>query len=184
MTTTDRPVDNGVNIQALLDARNALTAAPEAAQFTWRASCTWCTAPTAAPPSRASPASAPAEHRTQIRFEADHPVLRVRRPRRHPAEFVLVGVAGCLTAGVAAVAQNRGIQLRSVTATIEGDMNILRHPRRRSRRPQRIRRDQGPVRHRRRRHPEDIEALVAQSQKRSAVFDIMANPTNVTVEMA
>ena len=41
MTITDNPVDNGVNVQALLDARGALSAAPEAAQFTWRASCTW-----------------------------------------------------------------------------------------------------------------------------------------------
>jgi hypothetical protein len=32
--------------------------------------------------------------------------------------------------------------------------------------------------------PEDIEALVAQSQKRSAVYDIITNPTNVTVEVA
>ena len=30
---------------------------------------------------------------------------------------------------------------------------------------------------------EDIEALVAQSQKRSAVFDIITNPTNVVVEV-
>ncbi|HVS12624.1 MAG TPA: OsmC family peroxiredoxin, partial [Thermoanaerobaculia bacterium] len=30
----------------------------------------------------------------------------------------------------------------------------------------------------------DIEALVAQSQKRSAVFDILTNPTNVTVAVA
>ena len=29
--------------------------------------------------------------------------------------------------------------------------------------------------------PADIEALVAQSQKRSAVYDIITNPTNVTV---
>ena len=28
---------------------------------------------------------------------------------------------------------------------------------------------------------DDIEAIVAQSQKRSAVFDIITNPTNVTV---
>jgi uncharacterized OsmC-like protein len=28
---------------------------------------------------------------------------------------------------------------------------------------------------------EEIEALVAQSQKRSAVYDIVTNPTNVTV---
>jgi hypothetical protein len=41
MTITDRPVDNGVNVGALLEARTALSAAPEAAQFTWRASCTW-----------------------------------------------------------------------------------------------------------------------------------------------
>jgi len=31
--------------------------------------------------------------------------------------------------------------------------------------------------------PEDIEALVAQSQKRSAVFDAITNPTNVTVKV-
>ena len=31
---------------------------------------------------------------------------------------------------------------------------------------------------------EDIEALVAQSQKRSAVYDALTNPTNVTVEVA
>jgi uncharacterized OsmC-like protein len=31
--------------------------------------------------------------------------------------------------------------------------------------------------------PEEIKALVAQSQKRSAVYDIVTNPTNVTVEV-
>jgi len=30
---------------------------------------------------------------------------------------------------------------------------------------------------------DEIKALVAQSQKRSAVFDIITNPTNVTVEV-
>jgi uncharacterized OsmC-like protein len=30
---------------------------------------------------------------------------------------------------------------------------------------------------------EEIEALVAQSQKRSAVFDILTNPTNVSVSV-
>ena len=29
----------------------------------------------------------------------------------------------------------------------------------------------------------DIDALVAQSQKRSAVYDIITNPTNVSVEV-
>ena len=31
--------------------------------------------------------------------------------------------------------------------------------------------------------PDEIRALVAQSQKRSAVYDIITNPTNVTVEV-
>jgi uncharacterized OsmC-like protein len=30
---------------------------------------------------------------------------------------------------------------------------------------------------------DDLKALVAQSQKRSAVFDIVTNPTNVTVDV-
>ena len=41
MTTTDTPVDNGVNVEALLGAREALTATPEAASFHWRATCDW-----------------------------------------------------------------------------------------------------------------------------------------------
>jgi uncharacterized OsmC-like protein len=31
---------------------------------------------------------------------------------------------------------------------------------------------------------EDIEALVAQSQKRSAVFDVITNPTNIAVSVS
>jgi hypothetical protein len=36
-------VTNGVNVQALLEAREVLKGAPEAAQFTWRASSKWQT---------------------------------------------------------------------------------------------------------------------------------------------
>ncbi|MNC95614.1 hypothetical protein D3C83_127760 [compost metagenome] len=32
--------------------------------------------------------------------------------------------------------------------------------------------------------PDEVKALVAQSQKRSAVYDIITNPTNVTVNVA
>ena len=41
-TATAKPkADNGVNVDALLGAREALSKAPEAAKFTWRATCKW-----------------------------------------------------------------------------------------------------------------------------------------------
>ncbi len=100
-----------------------------------------------------------------------------------PVEFVLVGLASCLTAGVAAVAQNRGIQLNSVKATIEGDMDVLGilggDPEvRNGFNDIKVKYDIDADA-----SQEDIEALVAQSQKRSAVFDVITNPTNVTVEV-
>ena len=41
MTSAQSQVDNGVNVQALLGAREALTATPEGAKFKWRASHKW-----------------------------------------------------------------------------------------------------------------------------------------------
>ena len=186
MTITDRPVDNGVNVQALLNAREALSAAPEAAQFTWRASCAW----RHGTHSRSTVAGfaglgAEQQHRASYEFDVDHPECFASADNgATPVEYVLVGLAGCLTAGVASVAQHRGIQLRSVTATIEGQMNVLgilgADPD--------IRNGFGAVTVRfaidADASREDLEALIAQSQKRSAVFDIVTNPTKVLVELA
>jgi hypothetical protein len=44
MTVTDSPVDNGVNVEALLGAREAFGQTPDAAQFEWRAKCKWVNA--------------------------------------------------------------------------------------------------------------------------------------------
>jgi hypothetical protein len=35
MTITDAPIDNGVNVAALIEARTALTEQPAGAQFKW-----------------------------------------------------------------------------------------------------------------------------------------------------
>ena len=186
MTITDRPVDNGVNVQALLDARNALSAAPEAAQFTWRASCTWRNGTHShSTVDGFTGLGAEQRHCTTYEFDVDHPEIFASEDNgAAPVELVLVGPVGCLTAGVAAVAQHRGIQLRSVTATIEGEMNVLgilgADPSVRNGFEAvtvRFTIDADGSR-------EDLEALIAQSQKRSAVFDIVTNPTRVLVELA
>ena len=186
MTITDSPIDNGVNVQALLGARDALAAAPEHAQFTWRASCTWRNGThSRSTVTGFSGLGAEQQHRTTYEFDVDHPECFASDDNgATPVEYVLVGLVGCLTAGIASVAQLRGIQLRSVTGTIEGDMNILgilgADPEARNGFEGvtvRFSIDADASR-------DDLQALIAQSQKRSAVFDIVTNPTNVLVELA
>ena len=185
MSVTDSPVDNGVNVAALLEAREALSGAPQAAPFQWRATCEWVNG-------THSHSSVEGffglgeeqSHKTQFEYDADHPELFASEDNgATPIEFVLVGLASCLTAGIAAVAQNREIQLRSVKATLEGAMDVQGilgiDPE--------VRNGFSDVKV----HfdidadasPEEIEALVAQSQKRSAVFDVVTNPTNIIVEV-
>jgi len=185
MSASPKPTDNGVNVEALLAARKALSEAPEAAKFNWRATCKWING-THSNSSIKSFFGLGGEqtHRTEFAFDADHPEIFASEDHGPtPVEYVLVGLASCLTAGIAAVAQNRGIQLRSVEATLEGGMDIqgilgidpdVRNGFDGIKVKYKIDADASPA---------DIKALVAQSQKRSAVFDIIANPTNVSVEV-
>jgi len=185
MSTTKKPVDNGVNVEALLEARQALSETPEGAKFKWRAKCEWV---------RGTHSRSTIEgfyglgeeqkHRQKYTFDADHPeVFASEDHGATPVEMVLAGLASCLTAGVAAVAQNRGVQLHSVTATLEGGMDI-----------QGILGIDSDVRNgfdsikviydiKADATPDEIKAIVAQSQKRSAVYDAITNPTNVAVEV-
>jgi hypothetical protein len=40
-SVAEKTVDNGVNVAALIGAREALGQAPQAAKFNWRATCRW-----------------------------------------------------------------------------------------------------------------------------------------------
>ena len=185
MSTGDTPTDNGVNVQALLDARKALAEAPEAAEFQWRAKCEWVEGTH----SRSTVEGffglgEEQNHKSQFTFDADHPEVFASEDRgATPVEIVLAGLASCLTAGIASVAQLREIQLHSVTATVEGGMDIqgilgmdsdVRNGFHGIKVTYTIDADATP---------DEIKAIVGQSQKRSAVFDAITNPTNVTVEV-
>ena len=185
MSDKSTTAENGVNVQALLDARVALAEAPEAAQFKWRASCEWLNGTHSKSTVEGYfGLGEEHQHKSSYSYESDHPhVFAAEDNAATPVEIVLVGLAGCLTAGIAAVAQNRDIQLRSVKATLEAPMDI-----------QGILGMDSDVRNGfdgitvtydidADASQEDIEALVAQSQKRSAVYDIVTNPTNVTVNV-
>jgi len=181
--TETKTAENGVNVTALLGAREALSRAPEAARFKWRATSKWL---------KGTHSRGTVEgffglggeqmHRQRYQFDSDHPeVFASEDNGATPVEIVLVALAGCLTAGVAAVAQKRNIQLRSVQATVEAPMDIqgilgidpeVRNGFDRIKVHYEIDADATA---------EEIAALVAQSQKRSAVFDVVTNPTEVAV---
>jgi uncharacterized OsmC-like protein len=185
MTMLETPVDNGVNVEALLGAREALTQAPEAANFEWRATTEW---------KNGTHSSSTVEgffglgeeqkHRTRYDVSIDHPEIFASEDNgATPVEYVLAALGGCLTAGVAAVAQHRQIQLRRVSATISGAMDVrgilgmdtdVRNGFSNITVTYDI--DANAT-------PDEIKALVAQSQKRSAVFDLITNPTDVTVKV-
>lgn len=184
-TVTETKVDNGVNVEALLGAREALTEAPEGAKFNWRARCKWVNGTHSNSTVQGFfGLGEEQQHKTEFTFDADHPEIFASEDNgATPVEYVLVGLASCLTAGVAAVAQHRNIQLRSVSATLEGGMDLqgilgIDSEVRNGFDGIKVTYDIDADASR-----EDIEALVAQSQKRSAVFDIVTNPTNVTVEV-
>jgi uncharacterized OsmC-like protein len=185
MTTIDTPVDNGVDVEALLGARAMLIDAPEAAQFQWRATCAWQNGTHSLSTVEGYFGLGEEQrHRTRHSFDADHPEIFASEDNGvTPPELALVALASCLTAGIAAVAQNREIQLRSVSATIEGAMDVrgvlgadsdVRNGFSDIQVTYDIDADASP---------DDIRAIVAQSQKRSAVYDIITNPTNVSVQV-
>jgi uncharacterized OsmC-like protein len=186
MRTQAAVIDNGVNVEALLGAREALTAAPAGAQFKWRATSEWAGGThTRSVVENFFGLGEEQKHRQTYRYDTDHPEIFASEDNGStPVEFVLVGLSGCLVAGIAAVAQNRGIQLNSVRATLEGGLDI-----------QGILGIDSDVRNGfdsikvnfdidADASKEDIEALVAQSQKRSAVFDIISNPTDIHVSVS
>ncbi len=178
-------VDNGVNVEHLLGAREVIEETPALGQFEFRATSEW---------KHGTHSQSKVEkyygfgeeqsHNKEYNYDLDHPELFAAEDNgATPVEFVLVGLAGCLTAGVAAVAQNRNIKLNSVTATLTADLDARGmlgiDPD--------VRNGFGDVKVTYKidadADKDDIEALVAQSQKRSAVYDIISNPTNVTVEV-
>jgi uncharacterized OsmC-like protein len=183
MTMTSTPVENGVNVEALLGAREAFAENPEIAQFEWRSSVTWVNGTHSRSEVESFYGFAGEQaHHTSFSLDADHPLQFAAQDKAPtPVEYVLVGLGACLTAGVAAVAQQRQIQLRSVKATLSADMDLhgilgadpdVRNGFSGVSVNYEIDADATS---------DDIRAIVAQSQKRSAVFDIVTNPTDVTV---
>lgn len=177
--------DNGVNTEALIGARGAFQQTPEAALFTFRNTCNWVEGTYSQNEMSGFFGLGQENERKQtFTIDSDHPEVFAAADRAPtPPEIVLSALASCLTGGLAAVAQHRGIQIHSARAIVEGDIDVqgilgmdpeIRNGFSAIRVSFEIEADCSD---------EDIRALVAQSQKRSAIFDVLTNPTNVSVSI-
>jgi uncharacterized OsmC-like protein len=183
MNTVTTSVRNGVPTDKLFATREKLTAQPELAKFRFTARNQWVEGTA----SRSTihewyGAGADHLHVEEFSFAADHPTLGNGHGPT-PQEYVLHALAACVVAGIATTAAARRIELRSVTATVRGDIDVrgvlgidsdVRNGYGQITMDVDVDADATP---------EQAEALVAASRDHSAVFDIVTNPTPVTINV-
>jgi uncharacterized OsmC-like protein len=190
MTAPTRPAKeprNGVNTPVLLATINAVKDAPDLAQFQFRASNRWVGGNHSQTRIETfTGAGGEHAHKTEFRYGADHPTVLVGEDRGPtPVEFLLHGLAACITAGIGNVAAARGVTLTSVESRIEGDIDLrgilglsdtVRNGYQRIRVTFDIAGDAPP---------EKLRQIVEQSRARSAVYDVLTNgvPVDVTINV-
>jgi uncharacterized OsmC-like protein len=185
-TSTERPPRNGVDVPRLFATLDAVKGQNEIAKFQFRASNTWVNGThNRSQLSGFFGAMQEMEHKNVTVLDADHPAVLVGEDHGPtPIEFVLHAIAACLTSGIANIAAARGIQLRKVTSTVEGDIDLLgilglsdgsvRNGYEQIRVTFHIEGDADD---------EKLRGLVEQSRRRSAVYDVLTNPTPVVIDV-
>lgn len=185
--TATRPARNGVDVPTLFATLDAVKGAPELADFRFRARNTWVSGTH----SRSTiegfyGAGQEDTSRTQpFVYDADHPAVLVGTGQGPtPVEFLLHAIAACLTAGLANIAAARGVTLARVESTVEGDIDLLgvlglsadvRNGYRQIRVGFVVEGDASA---------EVLAGLVEQSRRRSAVYDVLTNGTDVVIDVA
>jgi uncharacterized OsmC-like protein len=184
MTMMDNPVRNGVDTATLFATIDAVKANNEIADFTFRATNRWVNGTNSRSVMHGFyGAMQEMTHQQPYCYDADHPAVLVGTDNGPtPVEFLLHALAACLTAGIANIAAARGVTLTSVESTVEGDIDLLgilglsdevRNGYQQIRVSFKIRGED----------PEKLRAIVEQSRRRSAVYDVLTNGVPVTIEV-
>ena len=187
MTSTQtRSALNGVDVPTLFATLDAVKAQPEIAQFQFRASNEWIngTHNRSTIQGFYGAGQEDTSRTEQFCYDADHPAVLVGNNNGPtPVEFLLHAIAACLTSGLANIAAARGVQLHRVVSTVEGDIDLTgilgispdtRNGYRQIRVSFVVEGDASP---------EELAALVEQSRRRSAVYDVLVNGTDVVLDV-
>lgn len=176
---------NGVDTPNLIATVNAVASQPEFAQFKFRARARWVSG-THSAITVDDFDGVGGTHKREVPqiCHGDHPaVLLGEDAGPTPVEFLLQGLAACLTAGIGNIAAVRGVELYEVTAVVEGDIDLqgilgvsdtVRNGYSAIRASFAIRGNASA---------EVLRGIVEQSKARSAVFDVLANGVPVTVSV-
>ena len=180
-----RPM-NGVDVPTLFATIGAVGEQPELAKFQFRASNQWVRGTHSRSRIEGfSGAGGEHEQTGDFVYDADHPpVLCGKGNAPTPVEFLLHAIAGCITAGIGNIASARGVELESVKCTVEGDLDAqgllglsddVRNGYQGIRLSYEIKGDADE---------ETLRKIVAQSQARSAVYDVLTNgcPVSIAVD--
>ena len=183
-TTTDHPASNGVDTAALFATLDAVKGDPDIAKFRFRATNSWVSG-THNQSTIYGFYGAKQEmlHQATWTFDADHPAVLVGQDNGPtPAEYLLHALASCLVSGLANIAAARGVTLTEVTATVEGDIDLLgilglsddvRNGFQQVRVAFTVRGDD----------PGRLTEVVEQARRRSAVYDVLTNGVPVAIEV-
>ncbi|MDH5519524.1 MAG: OsmC family protein [Acidimicrobiia bacterium] len=183
MTTTTPAIEefNGVPVAKLRGTIAKLTDNPELAEFRFTARNTWIEGTgTRSTIHEWFGVGGDHLHVQEFAFGADHPTLGHGHGPT-PQEYVLHALAACIVAGVATTAANRGVELTSIETVVQGTIDVRG-----------VLGIDGDVRNGYQSidveididgdgTAQELEALIQASCKRSAVFDMLANPTLVRV---
>ena len=178
---------NGVDLERLSATIGAVTADPQLGQFQFRARNHWIDGGHSRTTIQGFYGAGQEDVSRPVPFtyDADHPAILVGSNQAPtPVEFLLHAIAACLTSGLANIAAARGITLRRVSSTVEGDIDLLgilglSDVVRNGYRQIRVHFDvDGDA------SPEQLSALVEQSRRRSAVYDVLVNGTDVQIDVS
>lgn len=183
-TATEMP--NGVDVATLFATIGAVAEQPEMARFRFRASNEWVSGTHSRTTiGTFTGAGGDHQHRQVHVYDGDHPTVLVGNDEGPtPVEFLLHALALCLTAGIGNIAAARGVELRSVTSNIEGDIDLrgilgISDEVRNGYESMRITFDiDSPA------DDDEVRRVVEQSVSRSAVYDLLTNGTRVEVDLA
>jgi uncharacterized OsmC-like protein len=176
---------NGVDTPSLLATIGVVAGQPALAKFQFRAKNRWV-AGTHSRTTMADFSGAGGEHAHLAAYAADgdHPaVLCGADQGPTPVEWVLHALATCLTAGIANIAAARGVTLRRVESTVEGNIDLrgilglsneVRNGYENVRITFEIEGDAPAAK---------LREIVEQSRARSAVFDVITNGVPVAVDV-